>query len=639
MPRRAPTSSGYRPALDGLRGVAVLAVLVFHLWPAGVQGGWLGVDLFFVLSGDLITSLLVREYARSGRIDLRRFWTARARRLLPSLITVLIAVLAAAAFWTPSGRRSSVALDTLATLFYVQNWRLLASNEAYFDANGVPSPLRHAWSLAIEEQYYLLFPLLFLVLARYVHRRWTLALVFAVAAAASAAWMAYLFVPDVDPTRVYYGTDTRAFELLIGAAIGAWVGPSQWGHERPSRWVETISKLAWPSLAALLVAFVALSEDSPLVFRGGLVVVCLLTLPAILAAASPHANAFQRALSFEPLRQIGLISYALYLWHWPVHVFLTPERLGMGTAAAALVQAVLSIVFATLTYRYLEAPIRAGGLRGLVPRSPRISRLVAVTACAAVAVGTVALPRVTSGNPTEETGAGGGELTYAVPSYQPGASQRVVVVGNSIPHSLMVNFPSTRFTDLDVSESTSFGCTTFPGQQILDGKPAPIPAACRTFWKNWHLGLFEADTMLYFLPQNLLDDYEVDGRRLKAGSAEHDAFIRSSLDSMLAKSKESRVKRPVLLDLACHEMPTFGQNPPSLNDTAKVRHLNGVAKHWAAQNKVQFLSQFDRLCPGGTYHGKLNGQELYEDALHYTSVSGPIMWSWIAPQIRKDTAK
>ncbi|MBD4679037.1 acyltransferase family protein, partial [Xanthomonas citri pv. citri] len=104
-------------------------------------GGWLGVDLFFVLSGYLITSLLVREYARSGRVDLRRFWSARARRLLPSLITVLIAVLAAAAFWTPSGRRGSVALDTLATLFYVQNWRLLASNEAYFDANGVPSPL------------------------------------------------------------------------------------------------------------------------------------------------------------------------------------------------------------------------------------------------------------------------------------------------------------------------------------------------------------------------------------------------------------------------------------------------------------------------------------------------------------------
>ena len=643
MSRRPTTSLTYRPALDGLRAVAVLGVLVFHLWPHAARGGWLGVDLFFVLSGYLITTLLVREYSASGRLDLRRFWLARARRLMPSLVVVLLSVLVAASFWTIPSRRGSVSGDVVATLLYYANWRFLLGDEAYFNANGTPSPLRHAWSLAIEEQYYLFFPIILLIIARFVHRRRSLSFIFAVLAAASAAWMAYLYVPGVDPTRVYYGTDTRAFELLIGAAAGAWVGPRQWGHRTPGRWLRVVERAAWPALVLLVVGFFTLSENVELLFRGGFVIFAVLCLAPILAAASPHPNSFQRVLALEPLRRLGLISYALYLWHWPVHVFLTPSRLGLDDTAAGLAQAATSVVLAALTYRYVEAPIRRGGLAALLPRRrgrrsrPTAAPVLAAGALALVLLGALGLPRLSYSGPAEDTGAGGANLVFQPAAYTPGADQRVILVGNSIPHSLVAHFPATRFPDIDLSESTSFGCSTVTGQEIFDGEAKPVSAECRTFQKTWYLGLQGADRMLFFLPQNLLHDYLVDGRRLVVGTPEHDAHIRSTLDEVQRRTHQMKLGQPTIVNLACHDMPSFttAENDVTvLNDIPKVRHLNGVASSWAKEHGVQVIDQFGFLCGGGRYHGTIDGQPLYEDALHFTAFSGPLMWSWLAPQLR-----
>lgn len=633
-PRRTLT---YRPALDGLRGVAVLGVLVFHLWPSAARGGWLGVDLFFVLSGYLITTILVREYASTGRVDLVRFWLARSRRLMPTLFVVLAAVLVASYAWMLPSRRGAVASDIVSTLFYVANWHFLTGDEAYFASNGAPSPLRHAWSLAIEEQYYWLFPLILLVLARFIHRRRHLALVFAALALASALWMAVLYVPGVDPTRVYYGTDTRAFELLIGAAAGAWVGPSQWGHERPQRWLLAVEKLAWPALGLIVIAMLVLDESDDALFRGGLALFCVLCLAPILAAASPHPNPFQRVFSFEWLRRLGLISYALYLWHWPVHVFLSPDRLGLGDTASGAVQAVVALVLATLTYRFVEAPVRRGGVAALLPRASRIAtRGLIVAVVAALVVGAFFLPRLAGGSAsTVEAGSGGKELTYPDTPYTPGAKKRVVLVGNSVPHSLLVAFPRTRFTDLDVTEATSFGCTTFPGQNYNGDSPAPVQAACPQFQATWAKGTAGADAMLYFLPQNLLFDYRIDGTRVRAGTPEHDAFITRSLDTVTAATDGQHIKKRYLVNLACHEMPVFGTNTQSeaMNDVSKVKHLNEVAARWARSKNVQVIDQYGFLCAGDTYHGTINGTPLYQDALHFTATSGPIVWNWLAPQL------
>jgi len=638
--RRPHTPLTYRPALDGLRALAVLGVLVFHLWPNAARGGWLGVDLFFVLSGYLITTLLVREYVQRGGIDLRGFWLARARRLMPTLVVVLLAVLVMATFWTLPSRRYAVSLDVLSTLAYVANWHFISGDEAYFASNGTPSPLRHAWSLAIEEQYYLLFPLLLLALTRFLTRRRHLAFWLLALAAASALWMAHLYVPGVDPTRVYYGTDTRAFELLIGAAAGAWIGPSQWGHARPAPWLLWLERLAWPALFALVIAMLTFDESSSGLFRGGLVAFCVVALVPILAAASPHPNSFQHVLSFEWLRRLGLISYALYLWHWPLHVYLAPERLGLDAAWAGVVQAVAALVLATATYRFVEQPVRRGGVRALWPRSPASRRLAPIAAAAAalvVAGGALALPHVSGGGSDLEAGSGGGELTYAMKTYTPGEDVKAILVGNSIPHSLFANFPQTRFPDLQLTESARFGCTTFAGQESSGGQPVPSLSKCDQFHDDWYYGLAGRDTMLYFLPQNLLNDYAVDGRMLRAGSAEHDAFVRSSLDGVAQKAKQQNITHPYLVDLSCHRVPTIGTDPTvvATNDTAKVEHLNDVAKGWASSNGVTLIDQFGFLCPGGQYHGRINGVNLYADGLHFTSESGPIFWNWLAPQIQQ----
>jgi peptidoglycan/LPS O-acetylase OafA/YrhL len=217
----------YQPALDGLRAVAVLAVMLYHGQVAWVRGGWLGVDLFFVLSGYLITSLLLAEWATSGGIDLKGFWSRRARRLLPALFTTLAAVAAYGAFLAPPDTLARLRWDGLATLGYVANWRLLASHQSYFEQFADPSPLRHMWSLGIEEQYYLLWPLLLLGALRLARGRprpllWgTL-----VAALASALAMAALYRPGGDPSRVYYGTDTRAHTLLVGCLLALVLGAS-----------------------------------------------------------------------------------------------------------------------------------------------------------------------------------------------------------------------------------------------------------------------------------------------------------------------------------------------------------------------------------------------------------------------------
>src|SRR3954471_21397865 len=218
-PAAAHYRLGYVPGLDGLRGIAVIAVLLFHGGVTWAKGGFLGVDVFFVLSGFLITSLLLDERWKTGTVKLSRFWARRARRLLPALL-ILLAAMAAYATWVPmQSPLGDLRRDVLATLAYVSNWHFIIDGGSYFARNAPPSPLRHTWSLAIEEQFYVLWPLLFIAVARGRHRLTKLAVLIGVGIAASIAAMAYLFHPGADSSRVYYGTDTRAHVILIGCGL------------------------------------------------------------------------------------------------------------------------------------------------------------------------------------------------------------------------------------------------------------------------------------------------------------------------------------------------------------------------------------------------------------------------------------
>ena len=354
----------HRSDIEGLRAIAVAFVLLYHGRVPGFGGGFLGVEVFFVISGYLITLLLTREYSGSSKISLRAFWGRRARRLLPALY-VLLAVTSVVfvAFYRE-------ALDELrkqvwAALGYVTNWYFIVSDQSYFALVERPSPLQHLWSLAIEEQFYLVWPLLLLALLRlFKGRRLPVAAIATIGAVASTIWMAVLFQPAVDPSRVYYGTDTRASSLLLGAALALVWRPSPAWSERADG--DDVSRVAldlggMAAVVALVVCFARIHEYDPFLYRGGFALVSILSAVAIAAAVHPRTVLARHVLSQRVLTWIGVRSYALYLWHWPIFVLTRPEiDLPWTLYPTLILRLVLTFVAADLSYRYIEVPFRNG---------------------------------------------------------------------------------------------------------------------------------------------------------------------------------------------------------------------------------------------------------------------------------------
>ena len=358
------SGAGWMSGLDGLRAVAVLAVLLFHADLGLFPGGFLGVDVFFVISGFLITTLLLREQGMTGRIDVVAFWRRRARRLLPALYLVLAGVVVVSVAAVPDAV-ARLRTDVLAALAYVTNWYLVFDHQSYFEAIGRPSLLRHLWSLAVEEQFYLLWPIVLAVALVVVRRRGALVLTVLIAAA-SVAWTAILFDPDGDPSRVYYGTDTRLFGLLTGAALAfAWssrlLGPRRAGGPAGSRihWTDAV---AVAGLVTLAWAVWAVDEYDPALYPWGSLAVALVTA-AVIAAVTHPAGRMGRVLDVAPLRWIGRRSYGIYLWHWPVFVLTRPGLdLSMPPAATLALRVSATLVLAALSYRFVEVPIRRGAV-------------------------------------------------------------------------------------------------------------------------------------------------------------------------------------------------------------------------------------------------------------------------------------
>ncbi|HEY6056698.1 MAG TPA: acyltransferase family protein, partial [Candidatus Limnocylindrales bacterium] len=351
---------------------------LYHADIGSFGGGFLGVDVFLVISGYLITSLLVAEWRATGSIDLASFWMRRARRLLPALYVLLGGVLAFALVALPD-EVARLRVDAAAAIGYVTNWYLVAGQQSYFEAIGRPSLLRHLWSLAVEEQFYVAWPVVLAVGLAVLRRRLTLVVTVGLAIASAAA-MAAMFRPDVDPARVYYGTDTRLIGLLAGATLGL-RGPRRPGHQARPLVDRVVDGIAFLAVAALFGAFLLVDETSDFLYPGGFALVALATAMAIAAIAHGQGRLPARLLDGPPLRWVGLRSYSIYLWHWPLFVVTRPGLdVPLDPVADLALRAAITLVLAEVSYRFVEAPIRRGAvgrmlstLRAAGDRSRRVT--------------------------------------------------------------------------------------------------------------------------------------------------------------------------------------------------------------------------------------------------------------------------
>lgn len=351
---------GYLPGLDGIRALAVGAVVAYHLQVPFFDGGLLGVSVFFTLSGYLITSLLIQGFERGGRIELKAFWIRRARRLLPALLLMLPVVVTTTAIARPD-KLATTARQALEALLYVANWTTIARGDDYFQRFSGPGPLDHLWSLAIEEQFYIVWPLLVIsLLALGARVKWGRApLVFmTIALAAASTWtIAHLYEPlAMNNTRAYEGTDARAASLLVGALV-ATVLPFNRVAEVSGRARIAIDVAGALGLAMVIACIARTDEYSPGLYRGG--ELGLSTATVALAVAASHPNTLiARALGVLPLRWVGARSYGVYLWHLPVVAFMPPTVLMDQPVLRAAVQAGLIVMLAAASFRLLEDPIR-----------------------------------------------------------------------------------------------------------------------------------------------------------------------------------------------------------------------------------------------------------------------------------------
>jgi peptidoglycan/LPS O-acetylase OafA/YrhL/lysophospholipase L1-like esterase len=358
----------YMPGLDGLRAFAVVAVLLYHAELDWIPGGFLGVDVFFVISGYLITSLLLAEFRNRGGIGIGQFYLRRARRLLPALFLVLGVTSLFAVVFLPD-EITKLRGDVVAALVYVTNWWQIFRDVSYFEAAGRPPLLQHLWSLAVEEQFYLVWPLLLTgMLKLWNGRRRPMLLATLGMIAASIGLMIVLAISrgypiDQDPSRVYYGTDTRAFTLLIGAVLAMVWAPWRLSERIAAggRWV--LNLLGIVALAGLGYMFLEVSEFSRGLYRGGFLVCSLLSALAIAVTVHPAADLSRWFLGTKPMRWIGERSYGLYLWHWPVYMITRPQLdTGITGNANLALRLSITVALAELSFRYVEQPIRQGAL-------------------------------------------------------------------------------------------------------------------------------------------------------------------------------------------------------------------------------------------------------------------------------------
>jgi peptidoglycan/LPS O-acetylase OafA/YrhL len=622
----------HEPALDGLRGLAVAVVVIFHL--DRLEGGFLGVDLFFVLSGFLITSLLLAEHHRGGTIRLGRFWERRARRLLPALFVMLVCVAVLLATLANDYERVRVRGDALATLGYVANWHRMVSEFGYWDIFGMPSPLDHTWSLAIEEQFYVLWPLVAaLVLGFGVRSLAQVAGVagprvrrlglLAVAGAAVSFALLALTWNGADTNRAYYATDTRLGPTLLGAALAAFVAGRPRRTGPPARWIEAaaVAALGWMAVCATAIDGQGFSY-----YRGGLLSFSICSVAVIFAFTGGPLGPVGRAVAWRPLRWLGTVSYGVYLWHWPVIVFLTEERAHLGGWPLDGLRVAVTLAVAALSFRYVESPIRHGALPG---------RRLLVAGGGALAVTLVAVLAATWGT-APATGAGFARVpvegsdnpNYLYPSeIAPGAT-RLLLIGDSGVGHLGPGLVSEADPDqVAVASNSQIVCTVVdpegetrtPEGEIVRNEPCHDTARDR--WDDL-VDEFRPDVVVYYLANaGGVADIHIDGQWVADCDPAYDRYLTRALREDLDLLGQHGAR--VIIASTPYPGALFLETRP------KVDCRNATYRRIAQQRPGTEIVDLN----GFVEQQRAQDVQLYEDAIHFSPSGARRVADWLIPEV------
>jgi peptidoglycan/LPS O-acetylase OafA/YrhL len=603
-------------------------VLLFH--GDHLTGGYLGVDLFFVLSGFLITSLLLAETRATSRVSLLAFWSRRARRLLPALFLVLAAVGVYCVVFAAPEELHRIRMDELTTLGYVANWRFVFGHFDYWSLFSAASPLNHTWSLAIEEQFYVSWPLVFVAVLAFsrsrpgpIARR-VLHLCLALALC-SAALMIGLYQQSGETNRVYYGTDTRAASILIGAALGAllaWRGPA-----RTSAGRRRVELSGWIGVAILGFAWVQLSGTSAWLYRGGLLVCAFAAAAVIAAAVHPRRGGLARALGFTPLVGLGLISYGVYLWHWPVYVVMSPDRIGWDGWPLLAARIGVTLAIALVSYRLVEQPIRRGAF---TPATMRVLTPVAAGALIAVALFS------TSGyeSPTSAAAAGVRSPDRAAERAESKPlAQRLLVVGNSVAYFLAGEglTPVSANGGPVVLNSAMPGCDFPPVDEVRFTDLNPVPAPdCRAPWRD-AVTLFRPDVVLFTTGDSGDIQFHRGEEWVTPCSAAYRSWYPRELEDATRRLSQSGARVAVMTSASSLLTRITAA------DRRQTECTNTLIRRFASRHPtVQLIDLARYLCPTpARCRAKLDGVELRPDGVHYRGPGAQAVARWLLPQLTR----
>ncbi|MES1187209.1 MAG: acyltransferase family protein [Myxococcales bacterium] len=588
------------PALDGLRGLALVGVLLFHA-DGLLPGGYLGVDLFFVLSGYLITSLLLTEHRDRGHIDLAAFWVRRARRLFPALLALMPAVAVYGWVFARPEELHTLRLQALASLGYFANWHAIFDHRSYWQLFSAPSPLEHTWSLSIEEQFYLVWPLIVTVLLRRHGPRVVLGVSLLLTLLSMAA-MAALFSAGAT-SRAYLGTDTRMAAILAGAALATLLPLGSSLPATCARWLDALGLVA---AAGLAIAWCKLHGTSSFLYHGGFWLSELAALVLIACAVLDRKSLVARALSLKPLAWLGTISYGVYLWHWPVNVLLTEERTQLHGVALQLLRFTLGFAVALASYYAIERPIRRNGfafkrLQYWVPALLVVALFLVVRSKDARGSSSAEPERLTSG-------ASGLEF----PSY------RVAVFGDSTANSLGWGLRALREKGVAVELLGKDGCTML-GDSCDGGHWAEQVRALRP------------DATIIYLAGAFLHGLSVDGDWHTACRPDWDAKFEATLRRGLhdAERPEGR------LFVVTAPYPSGRYDKPEYR--AQIDCINASLRRAIATSpSARLVDLHQRLCPNGQCQQNLpNNAPLRPDGVHFSIEGAEHVARWVFQQMRQ----